>query len=214
LGWKAGDLKKAKTGALKPLLRKYFPSKKASQPGESEEEDSDGLSVEELSPEDAMIFASHEEYSQAERQSISSAAAVWEAELERYLKHPRVSKDTDVLLWWDDNEHRYPHLARLARDYLAIPASSVPAERVFSRAGDLISKKRNRLSRETANMLMCLRYWLKLPEATPEEVAEYVHREMENPREKPEVPGEDPDEIPLLHYIRENGAPPDDELEL
>jgi hypothetical protein len=109
-----------------------------------------------LSPEDAIIFASHEEYSQAERQSIGSTAAVWEPELERYLKHPRISKDTNVLLWWDDNEHRYPHLARLARDYLAVPASSVPAERVFLRADDLISKKRNRLSRETANILMCL----------------------------------------------------------
>jgi hypothetical protein len=30
LGWKASDLKKAKTGARKPLLRMYFPSKKAS----------------------------------------------------------------------------------------------------------------------------------------------------------------------------------------
>ncbi|KAA8894533.1 ribonuclease H-like domain-containing protein [Sphaerosporella brunnea] len=214
LGWKAGDLKKAKTGALKPLLRKYFPSKKASQPGESEEEDSDrdGLGVKELSPEDAMIFASHEEYSQAEHQFISSAAVVWEAELERYSKHPRVSKNTNVLLWWDDNEHRYPHLARLARDYLAIPASSVPAERVFSRAGDLISKTRNRLSRETANMLLCLRYWLKLPEA----LAEDVHHEME-----PEVLGEDADSFEkfiqghgeeILPYIGENKEAYDAEL--
>jgi hypothetical protein len=215
LGWKTGDIKKAKTGALKPLLRQYFPPKKrstAENPEDSEPEDEP--TTDNLSPEDAMIFASQEEYSQAETQALAgSTAAVWEAELERYLKNPRVSKDTDVLLWWDDNEHRYPHLAKLARDYLAIPASSVPAERVFSRAGDLISKKRNRLSRETANMLMCLRYWLKLPEATAEEKGEYVDRQ-ENPSGPPDVPGQDPDESPLLHYIRENGAPPDDELEL
>jgi hypothetical protein len=39
---------------------------------------------------------------------------------------------------------------------------------------------------------------------------------MENPCEQLEVSGptEDPDEIPLLQYIRENGASSEDELEL
>jgi hypothetical protein len=43
------------------------------------------------------------------------------------------------------------------------------SERVFSKAGDLISKKRNRLAPGTADTIMCLRYWSGLPEITEEE---------------------------------------------
>jgi hypothetical protein len=39
-----------------------------------------------------------------------------------------------------------PHLALLARLLLAIPASSAASERVFSACGNLISRKRSRLS--------------------------------------------------------------------
>jgi len=36
----------------------------------------------------------------------------------------------------------------MAKDFLCIQATSVPVECIFSQAGDLISKKRNRLSQE------------------------------------------------------------------
>ena len=38
----------------------------------------------------------------------------------------------DVMEWWSDNEEKFPNIAKLARKYLAIPASSAPSERVFS----------------------------------------------------------------------------------
>ena len=43
------------------------------------------------------------------------------------------------------NAYRYPTWASLARDYLAIMASSMSSERAFSAAGIMISKRRNRL---------------------------------------------------------------------
>ena len=52
----------------------------------------------------------------------------------------------------------------MARDYLAIPASSVPSEQVFSRAGDIISKKRNHLEGVTIAVLMCLQSWFCIDE--------------------------------------------------
>jgi hypothetical protein len=51
----------------------------------------------------------------------------------------------DPLLWWKVHEHRYPTIARLARKYLAIPATSVPSESLFSTAGRLVNKARARL---------------------------------------------------------------------
>jgi hypothetical protein len=45
------------------------------------------------------------------------------------------------------------YLAKVARDYAGIPGSSVPSARVFSRAGDLITNKRNRLAPESADSI-------------------------------------------------------------
>jgi len=48
--------------------------------------------------------------------------------------------------WWKENEQKYPRVAVVARKVLAVPASSVPSERVFSSAGLLVNKLRNRLA--------------------------------------------------------------------
>ena len=58
----------------------------------------------------------------------------------------------DPLVWWKRNATRYPCLASLARKYLAIPATSVPAERACSLTGHLVNEKRASLLPETVNM--------------------------------------------------------------
>lgn len=59
-------------------------------------------------------------------------------ELDRYMALPEVmDKDIDVLEWWRRHEEEYPQLSRMARQFLAVPATSAGAERVFSRAGRL-----------------------------------------------------------------------------
>ena len=50
------------------------------------------------------------------------------------------------LRWWALHETTYPHVARLARKYLCVSATSVPSERVFSKAGDIVSNERARMS--------------------------------------------------------------------
>ena len=50
------------------------------------------------------------------------------------------------LKWWKENAQKYPRLSLVAKKILAMPATSVPSERVFSTAGILVSKLRNRLS--------------------------------------------------------------------
>jgi len=49
----------------------------------------------------------------------------------------------------------------MARDYLAIPATSVPIERAFSGGADLVAKKRCRLSGGSIQACMCLKSWWK-----------------------------------------------------
>ena len=55
------------------------------------------------------------------------------------------------------NAHRYPTWASLARDYLAVMASSVSSERAFSSAGITISKRRNRLKGDIVEALQCMK---------------------------------------------------------
>ena len=57
-------------------------------------------------------------------------------EMERYLADDEVPFNTDILLWWrDTGQHKYPHVALMARQYLACPATSAGVERLFSKCG-------------------------------------------------------------------------------
>jgi hypothetical protein len=52
------------------------------------------------------------------------------------------------IIWSMQPHHsdKYSRLSVLARRYLAIPSTSVPSERIFSAAGLIVTKLRNRLS--------------------------------------------------------------------
>jgi hypothetical protein len=91
-------------------------------------------------------------------------------EIDHYLSSPKVDRKDNPLTWWQCNEKVYPVLASLARNYLAIPASSVPCEQLFSIAGNIITKNRNSLAPETAQALLCLRSWLSFVQENADEV--------------------------------------------
>lgn len=67
-----------------------------------------------------------------------------------------ISLDSNPLEWWKTNEPKYPHVAKLAKRYLAVPATSVPSERVFSTAGDIITAQRSVLSAHNVDKLIFL----------------------------------------------------------
>lgn len=53
-----------------------------------------------------------------------------------YMAKDHVPVDSSPLSWWKAHESLYPNVARLVNRYLAVPATSVPSERVFSTAGE------------------------------------------------------------------------------
>lgn len=59
-----------------------------------------------------------------------------------YLQTPQIPTMQNVLQWWAENEDRFPHLAKLGKRYLAVPATSTPSERIFSLAGNTITRQR------------------------------------------------------------------------
>ena len=60
----------------------------------------------------------------------------------------------DPLVWWKKNATKFPLLATLAREYLAIPATSAPSERIWSRAARILSLSRASLKPEVAQRIM------------------------------------------------------------
>ena len=60
------------------------------------------------------------------------------------------------------NTRSKANLAVQARVYLAIPATSVPSERLFSSAGNVFTKKRNRLNQNNLHNILFLRENYKL----------------------------------------------------
>jgi hypothetical protein len=50
-------------------------------------------------------------------------------------------------------------LAKMARDWLAVPGTTVDMERMFSLASDLVVRKRGRLGSDTIRSVMCLKSW-------------------------------------------------------
>lgn len=78
-----------------------------------------------------------------------------------YKSFPAVEHDVNPLDWWKINQHAFPFLTAIARQYLCCPGTSVPSERLFSCAGNIISKRRASLLPENANTLLCLSNWLK-----------------------------------------------------
>ncbi|KFX93411.1 hypothetical protein O988_06834 [Pseudogymnoascus sp. VKM F-3808] len=99
----------------------------------------------------------------------SEGLAFQEPEWRRWMLEPRPGEHTDILKYWCAKQYQYPVIARIARDHLAIPATSAASERVFSNGSDIITKKRNRLSPPTIRYLLCLRNWGKIQEANSDD---------------------------------------------
>jgi len=61
------------------------------------------------------------------------------------------------LSFFQNHALRYPTLARVARDYLAIQGSAVKCERAFSSSGQTITDRRNSLHPQTVGALQILK---------------------------------------------------------
>lgn len=101
------------------------------------------------------------------KQNASSLMSItsWRQEIDQYFSDSRAEENTDILDWWHKHQISYPILSKMARDVLSTTATSVPAERLFSKASLVIRKHRNRLNSESARCLLCLNSWESLRNA-------------------------------------------------
>ena len=71
------------------------------------------------------------------------------SEIDQYTAMQPIDPSENPLEWWASRSSTLPKLASVARKYLAIPATSVPCERLFSVSGNIMNKRRTRLSSTT-----------------------------------------------------------------
>lgn len=88
----------------------------------------------------------------SQRQTISD-------EFERYCLQDRVETKHPIDWWQTTGYNLYPRLAQMAIDILSIPAMSDEPERIFSRLGLMITKRRNRLDQDVIQATTCLYSW-------------------------------------------------------
>ncbi|XP_037962432.1 E3 SUMO-protein ligase ZBED1 [Plutella xylostella] len=78
--------------------------------------------------------------------------------LRQYMETPLFNRKKDPMEYWRDHERTFPELYKMAKKYLCIPATSVPSERLFSKAGYVLSERRNRLSSDKMNEIIFLNH--------------------------------------------------------
>ncbi len=81
-----------------------------------------------------------------------------ESEIRNDLFEPPKPKETDVLLFWTNKREKYPSLSKMARSYLAIPATSFPSERVFEKGRRIVSWQRGKLTPTKVELLICMEH--------------------------------------------------------
>ena len=74
-----------------------------------------------------------------------------------YLAAPCVSMKINPSNFRRENERKWPFLAKLAKEVLAVPSSSSPVERLFSIAGKVFRPERCKLSDSRFQILMFIR---------------------------------------------------------
>ena len=93
-----------------------------------------------------------------EESSTTIPVEVDSKEVELYLSMSQVDfnslRDDEVLDWWKIHKSMFPNLGRMARQFLALPASSAGVERLFSRSGETHGDKRKSMKETTMQCLM------------------------------------------------------------
>ena len=78
--------------------------------------------------------------------------------IKEYNTLPMVDMSSDPLSYWKSKKEEgiLPGLIPVVKKFLCVPATSVPSEQLFLKAGELISARWNRLGRANIDMLLFL----------------------------------------------------------
>ncbi|RZF43276.1 hypothetical protein LSTR_LSTR001537 [Laodelphax striatellus] len=95
---------------------------------------------------------------------ISEADSNISEELALYLRAPAERIEQNPILYWKQMAGTFPIVSSIALRFVPTIATSVPSERLFSEAGQILRNHRSRLTSDLANKLLFLKdvsdkYW-------------------------------------------------------
>lgn len=111
------------------------------------------------------VWSFHDKLIVSENSMVSSDCHDLTLELKQYLNQPVISRSENPIEYWNKLKIAYPILHSCALKYLSIVATSVPSERLFSKAGAINkAERRSRLTGDRLNTLVFLssldkKYW-------------------------------------------------------
>ena len=79
-----------------------------------------------------------------------------EKEMNSYMEEKLKPTNTCILKWWRENAAKYPKLAHVANHILGVLASQAYSERLFSRAGNIVTEQRSCLLSQRVEQLCFL----------------------------------------------------------
>lgn len=91
----------------------------------------------------------------------TNLTAVSVLEVDKYLQEPIINRLCNPLVWWNDRKFVYPLLYQIMKKHLCIVPTSVPCERIFSKAGQIITERRSRLLSSKIKQIVFLGHNLK-----------------------------------------------------
>ncbi|XP_044460152.1 uncharacterized protein [Triticum aestivum] len=93
----------------------------------------------------------------------SRSTRISKSELRNYLEDAVAPRDKalDLLGWWKENAPRYPMLAKIAKRFITIPATSVSSESTFSTTGRILDDYRSSLKPVMVEALVCGASYIK-----------------------------------------------------
>ena len=93
----------------------------------------------------------------AQFSSQRRGTSIDKSELDAYLEEALVRGDEnfEILSWWKTNSNKYHVLSLMARDFLAIPLSTISSESTFSLSGSILGDNRSSMIPQTLEALVC-----------------------------------------------------------
>lgn len=93
-------------------------------------------------------------------ESRQEAVSSVESEVERWQNfrdYDKVNPAIDILAFWADHEGQFPHIARAAKGFLCVPATSASSERVWSMVRRIFNFDRSNIAPENLSAVLYLK---------------------------------------------------------
>uniref|UniRef100_A0A803M124 BED-type domain-containing protein n=1 Tax=Chenopodium quinoa TaxID=63459 RepID=A0A803M124_CHEQI len=93
--------------------------------------------------------------------SMEQSSVAIKSEIDMYYEEPLIHRGTnlDILSYWRTCSVRYPTLAKIAKDLLAVPISTMDSESTFITGSRVLDCYRSSLKSETVEAIICLGDW-------------------------------------------------------